>query len=178
MANSAAARKSAPAAKKGARASLAQVTAHAPETLITYRVSVLAQVLSRLVDTSVREAHGLTSRQWRVLVMLSRLGAPSSSGEIARSANFDHSQVSRVAMELVEKGLVTQGNDPEDRRRQILTLTPAGIDYLRNGLPASMEREARLRGRLTAAEYATFTRVLGLLEDEAGKLLDEVKNAG
>jgi len=162
-------------ARKSARASLAQVSAHSPEALITYRVSVLAQALSRLVDASVREALGLTSRQWRVLVILNRLGT-STSGAVARMANFDHSQVSRVALELTEKGLITQGSDPDDRRKQILSLTVQGVEYLRDGLPASLEREARLRSRLSVAEYAIFCRSLEALQDEAQKLLGEVND--
>ncbi|MEJ7932308.1 MarR family winged helix-turn-helix transcriptional regulator [Ramlibacter sp. AN1015] len=160
--------------KARSRASLAQVSAHAPESLITYRVSVLAQVLSRLVDASVRDTLGLTSRQWRVLVILNRLGT-SSSGEVARTANYDHSQVSRVTSELVEKGVITQVSDPGDRRKQLLALTPAGIDLLRNGLPGSLEREARLRSRLSDGEYEVFIRALKVLEDEALELLGEVK---
>src|SRR5690349_13878411 len=107
------------ATPRHSRASAAQVAAHTPEKLITYRVSVLAQVLSRLVDASVRKELGLTSRQWRLLVVLNRLGT-SPSGEVARMANFDHSQVSRVAFELAERGLITQTSDPGDRRKQIL----------------------------------------------------------
>ncbi|OZI54187.1 MarR family winged helix-turn-helix transcriptional regulator [Bordetella genomosp. 5] len=176
MANNDIARKTLPTGRqKRKRATAAQVDAHRPETLITYRVSVLAQVLSRLVDASVRANLDLTSRQWRVLVVLSRLGGTSSSGAIARTASFDHSQVSRVTMELSDKGLLKMSSDPEDRRKQILTLTPEGTELLRQGLPHSMEREERLRGRLTESEYASFIKVIGLLEDEADKLLEDVR---
>jgi|APAra7269097235_1048549.scaffolds.fasta_scaffold00113_66 DNA-binding MarR family transcriptional regulator len=158
--------------KTSPRASLAQLSGHAPEGLITYRVSVLAQQLSRLVDASVREALDLTSRQWRVLVILNRIGT-TTSGEVARMAHFDHSQVSRVAFELAEKGLITQGSDAADRRKQMLALTPEGIDCLRNGVPASLEREKRLRSRLTASEYTSFCRALEMLGDEAQKMHGE-----
>lgn len=160
------------AAGARSRASSAQLAAHIPERLITYRVSVLAQVISRLVDASVQRNLGLTSRQWRVLVVLNRLGT-SPSGAVARMANFDHSQVSRVATELAEKGLITQSNDPADRRRQILALTPAGIDCLRSGLPISLERERRLQACLTPAEYETFVRAVELIEREAQALWRE-----
>ncbi|WP_162243722.1 MarR family winged helix-turn-helix transcriptional regulator [Ramlibacter sp. Leaf400] len=150
------------------------MTAHAPERLITYRVSVLAQAISRLVDASVRQNLGLTSRQWRVLVILNRLGT-SPSGEVARMANFDHSQVSRVAFELAEKGLITQASDPVDRRKQILALTPAAVECLRDGVPVSLEREARLRSRLSPADYDTFIRALGALEEEAQTMLEEIR---
>lgn len=160
--------------KKQRRASVSQVAAHSPEALITYRVSVLAQALSRLVDASVQRSIGLTSRQWRCLVILNRLGT-SPSGTVARMASFDHSQVSRVALELTEKGLVTQVSDAGDRRKQILSLTPAGIECLRSGIPNSLQRQARLQARLEPAEYEVFCRALNVLQDEAQKLLEEVK---
>ena len=155
-------------------ASISQLDAHAPETLITFRVSVLAQQLSRLVDASVREGLGLSSRQWRVLVILKRLGR-STSGEVARLASFDHSQVSRVAYELVQMGLAVQEDDPADRRKQLLALTPAGIETLRKGIPGSIEREKRLRGKLTKTDYEVFCRVLQVLGDEARTMLTQVK---
>lgn len=151
-------------------ASAATVRTHAPEQLITFRVSVLSQLLSRLVDASVKEELGLTSRQWRVLVILNRLG-PSSSGDVARMCSFDHSQVSRVAFELVEKGLVAQGHDSVDRRRQVLSLTPASLALLRQGVPASLARQERLRQRLGEEDYAAFCRALDALTDEAQQML-------
>ncbi|MDM0025493.1 MarR family winged helix-turn-helix transcriptional regulator [Variovorax saccharolyticus] len=160
--------------KKQRRASVAQVAAHSPEALITYRVSVLAQALSRLVDASVQSSIGLTSRQWRCLVILNRLGT-SPSGTVARMASFDHSQVSRVALELTEKGLITQVSDAGDRRKQILSLTPAGVECLRNGIPHSLQRQARLQARLEPAEYEIFCRALNVLQDEAQKMLEDVK---
>ena len=163
-----------PSVPSKSRASAAQVAAHTPERLLTYRVSVLAQTLSRLVDTSVRESLGLTSRQWRVLVVLNRLGT-CSSGEVAHMASFDHSQVSRVAFELAEKGLLSQGSDPADRRKLVLSLTPAGVECLRSGIPASLQREARLRSRLSEEDYDALIRSMDALEDEARKLLEETR---
>ncbi|HVR53825.1 MAG TPA: MarR family winged helix-turn-helix transcriptional regulator [Pseudorhodoferax sp.] len=153
-------------------ASAAALRAHAPEQLITFRVSVLSQLLSRLVDVSVKDALGLTSRQWRVLVILNRLG-PSSSGDVARMCSFDHSQVSRVAFELAEKGLVTQGHDSADRRRQVLSLTPASLALLGRGVPASLARQDRLRRRLGEEDYAALCRALEALTDEAQQMLNE-----
>jgi DNA-binding MarR family transcriptional regulator len=158
--------------KPRARATSEQLRRHAPETLITFRVSVLSQMLARLVDTSVGQDLGLSSRQWRVLVMLNRLG-PSTSGTVARKASLDHSQVSRASFELAAKGLVVQGEDAADRRRQVLSLTPAGIAVLRDGLGGSMEREQRLRACLGEADYAALTRALAALTAEARTMLDE-----
>ncbi|MGQ0510393.1 MAG: MarR family winged helix-turn-helix transcriptional regulator [Betaproteobacteria bacterium] len=161
--------------KKAGMLSAARVRAHAPEDLVTFRVSVLSNLLARLVDASVREALDLTSRQWRVLVILNRMGS-SNSGEVARMCSFDHSQVSRVAFELVEKGLVVQAGDAADRRRQVLSLTSAGLAVLRQGVPASLERQRRLRARLGEEDYAVFSRALEALTDEARRMLDKASD--
>lgn len=143
---------------------------HAPQTLITYRVFMAAQAMSRLVDASVRSALGLTSRQWRILVVLNHLGT-ATSGEVARTAGFDHSQVSRVAAELTGLGLAQQRMDGTDRRKQLLSLTDSGVQFVRRGLPGSVQREHRLRSRLSDAEYETFCRALAVLTEEAQAML-------
>jgi DNA-binding MarR family transcriptional regulator len=159
------------------RAGASKLRAHAPEALITFRVLVLSQCLSRLVDASVKKAMGLTSRQWRVLVIVNRLG-PSSSGDVARMCRFDHSQVSRAAFELTEMGLLRQRHDAGDRRKLVLSLTPAATALLRSGIPASMQRQARLRARLGERDYGVFCRALDALTDEAQLMLAEAARRG
>lgn len=154
------------------RAPEGQVAGHCPNELITYRVSVLARTLSRLVNASVCRDLRLTSTQWRVLVGLNRLGT-SASGELARMSNLNHSQVSRAAFELSRKGLITQVGDPADRRKKNLALTPEATERMRDAVPLSLEREARLQSRLHGADYATFIRALEALEDEAQVMLME-----
>ena len=160
------------APKRRPRAPLEDLRRHAPETLITFRVSVLSQLLARLVDTSVGQDLGLSSRQWRVLVVLNRLG-PSTSGAVARMASLDHSQVSRASFELAAKGLVAMGDDAADRRRQVLSVTPAGVAVLRDGLGGSLERERRLRACLGEEDYAALGRALAALTAEARIMLEE-----
>ena len=171
MSNIAATRKSRP------RATTEDLRRHAPETLITFRVSVLSQLLARLVDTSVGQDLGLSSRQWRVLVVLNRLG-PSTSGAVALMASLDHSQVSRASFELAAKGLVAMGDDAADRRRQVLSVTPAGLAVLRDGLGGSLERERRLRACLGEADYAALGRALAALTAEARIMLEERRGGG
>jgi hypothetical protein len=53
----------------------------------------------------------------------------------------------------------------------LLALTPAGIEKLRKGIPGSIEREKRLRARLTKAEYEVFCRVMQELGEESREML-------
>lgn len=159
---------------KPAKASAAELQAHDPESLITFRVSALSQLLARVVEASVSRELGLSSRQWRVLVILNRLGE-ATSGEATRASRLDHSQVSRASYELAEKGLVAMRGDPQDKRRQLLSVTPQGVAVLRQGIVGSRHRQQRLRARLSESDYQRFGHMLEVLTDEAHALLREAK---
>src|SRR5690606_27118672 len=137
-------------------------THHSPQTLITYRVFIAAQAMSRLVDNAVRTSLGLTSRQWRILVIINDLQI-ATSGEVAKTAGYDHSQVSRVAVELTGLGLVEQRMDETDRRKQLLSVTEKGVEVVQRGLPASAAREERFRSQLSQEDYEAFCRALETL---------------
>ena len=162
--------------KKSGAASASALRRHEPEELITFRVSVLSQLMARMVDGSVSQDLGLSSRQWRVLVMLNRLG-PSTSGQVAEATRLDHSQVSRASYELVEKGLIAMQSDQADRRRQRLSLTAAAVDVLRRGIVGSQARQARLRSCLSDEDYRVFGKVLALLSAEATSMIEETRRS-
>lgn len=156
--------------------SVAALRRHEPEELITFRVSVLSQLLARVVESAVGQELGLSSRQWRVLVMLNRLG-PSTSGQVAAATRLDHSQVSRASYELVDKGLIAMDSDQADRRRQRLSVTATGFDVLRQGIVGSQARQSRLRGCLSEEDYQTFGKVLTVLSAEAKAMMEESRES-
>ncbi|MFN0182445.1 MAG: MarR family winged helix-turn-helix transcriptional regulator [Aquabacterium sp.] len=158
--------------KKAKPISASALRRHEPEELITFRVSVLSQLLARVVEGAVGQELGLSSRQWRVLVMLNRLG-PSTSGQVASATRLDHSQVSRASYELVDKGLIAMDSDLADRRRQRLSVTAAGVDILRLGIVGSQARQARLRGCLSDEDYQVFGKAMEALSAEATAMIEE-----
>jgi DNA-binding MarR family transcriptional regulator len=162
--------------KKLPSVSVAALRRHEPEELITFRVSVLSQLLARVVEAAVGQDLGLSSRQWRVLVMLNRIG-PTTSGQVAAATRLDHSQVSRASYELVEKGLIAMDSDQADRRRQRLSITGAGTEVLRQGIVGSRERQRRLRNCISDADYEVFGRVMAALSAEAQAMVGESRDA-
>jgi len=147
---------------------------HTPEELLTFQISVLSQMLSRVVEGAVSAELSLTSRQWRVLVILNRIG-PTTSGQVAAATHLDHSQVSRASYELLEKGLISMSNDQGDRRRQLLSVSVSGFEKLKMGIVGSQDRQARLRGAMSDADYKVFCRVIASLTNEANQMLLESK---
>ena len=161
--------------KKSSKVSALALKQHSPEELLTFQVSVLSQILSRVVEGSVSEDLELTSRQWRVLVILNRIG-PTTSGQVASATHLDHSQVSRASYELLEKGLISMSSDQGDRRKQLLSVSGLGMDVLRTGIVGSQDRQARLRATMSDAEYKVFSKVMTALTNEANSMLLEAKD--
>ena len=83
----------------------------------------------RLVSEG-RAAADARGYHYRLLAALEEFG-PASQAELGRRTGIDSSYVVEVINELAEGGLVERTRDPEDRRRNIITITPAGIQQLR-----------------------------------------------
>jgi DNA-binding MarR family transcriptional regulator len=73
-------------------------------------------------------AFGQSSARWRVMFNIEQ--GIGSVSEIARETDYARQSVQRLADALVADGLATYAPDPEDRRRQIITLTAKGSALL------------------------------------------------
>jgi DNA-binding MarR family transcriptional regulator len=62
---------------------------------------------------------------YRLLAALQEFGSASQVA-VGRRANLDRSDVVATVDELVERGFVERSADPIDRRRNIISITPAG----------------------------------------------------
>jgi DNA-binding MarR family transcriptional regulator len=73
-------------------------------------------------------AFGQSSARWRVMFNIAQ--GTGSVAEIARKTDYARQSVQRLADVLVADGLATYAPDPQDRRRQIITLTAKGSTLL------------------------------------------------
>jgi DNA-binding MarR family transcriptional regulator len=76
------------------------------------------------------DGSGLRSYHYRLLAALEEWG-PRSQAELGRSTAVDRSDVVGVLGELEERGLVERSVDPSNRRRNIVSITPAGLRELK-----------------------------------------------
>lgn len=94
-----------------------------------------------------------------------------SSTEVAEQIGHTHASVSQIAKELVKSGLLAMAPDRQDRRRRLLTLTPAGryvlpllraqTDDVRRAMRALLgEAQANLWEALTSFEQQLQQRSL------------------
>jgi DNA-binding MarR family transcriptional regulator len=83
---------------------------------------------------------------------------------------MDKAKVSRAVTRLVASGLVVRGENPEDQRRNRLTLSRKGLGIYRRIVPLALELQSELVAGLAPAELAELNRILRLLAERAKSL--------
>ena len=126
-----------------------------PIALIRARETVMAPIRQMLADS------GLTEQQWRILRVLSEHG-PQDATKLAERASLLLPSQTRILQTMVEKGLVVRAADPDDRRRQTLSITADGQQVIEQNLPRATEIAAGYRAALGPEK---FELLLDLLEE-------------
>lgn len=77
------------------------------------------------------EAHGdgLRGYHYRLLAALDQFG-PASQADLGRDTGIDRSDVTAALTQMADRGLVIREVDPGNRRRNIVSITTAGVARL------------------------------------------------
>ena len=116
----------------------------------------------RLIAEAMAAAGG-RAYHFAILAALDEFG-PDSQVRIGQRCGIDQSDMNAMLNELTEQGHVARAVDPSDRRRNLITLTPAGQRRL-DELDTALSRvQGDLLNALSAAERdhlaVLLTRVL------------------
>lgn len=103
--------------------------------------------------------------QSRALGVLARHGE-MRPGELARHLRIAPRSATEVVDGLAERGFVERVPDPHDRRATVLRLTAHGQETAAAVRAARDDEVARFFGRLSPADRAELTRILGELRRE------------
>jgi DNA-binding MarR family transcriptional regulator len=106
----------------------------------------------------------LTPSQVSVLSRLDKDG-PASASDLAAAERIRPQSMAATLGALDEHGLIRRDADPDDGRRHLVSLTPAGIERLEGDRQARQEWLARaLQERFTESERRTVREGLALLD--------------
>jgi DNA-binding MarR family transcriptional regulator len=143
--------------------------------LLSYRVHVVANLLSRGAELRYRREFGVSLWEWRTIALLGAADDPLSLGHLAHAAGIDKSQMSRVVSGLAKRRIVLREAHPGDARGVRLTLTRSGRKLYDGLIRAAAERDTAFRNCLSAKEKDVFERVLTKLAGQARELIQHEK---
>jgi DNA-binding MarR family transcriptional regulator len=105
---------------------------------------------------------GLRGYHYRLLAALEDFG-PASQAALSRRTSIDRSDVVAALNDLAGHGLIQRSPDRDDRRRNVITITPAGIKQLRALDKIVAGVQEKLLAPLSAADRTKLIRLLGRL---------------
>jgi DNA-binding MarR family transcriptional regulator len=110
---------------------------------------------------------GVRGYHYRLLAALEEFG-PASQADLGRRTSIDRSDVVAVLNDLAARGLIERSPDPDDRRRNVITITRAGAEQLRELDEVLAGVQERLLAPLSPADRAKLVELLNrLLEQDA-----------
>ncbi len=128
-----------------------------PFALLRAREGVMAPIRDMLNDT------GITEQQWRVLRVLSEYG-PQDTSTLADRASLLFPSLTRIVQKMLSKDLITQTRDKEDRRRQIIAITPSGQKIIDDTSAQGAQLVSSFKSTLGEDQFEQLLDLLALLD--------------
>jgi DNA-binding MarR family transcriptional regulator len=135
-----------------------------PKELLSSSVFLLKRLGFAAKDSShdAFEGTGLSAFHFAVLALLEE-DPPETQAIIADALGYDRSHIVRLLDELEERELVARKRDPEDRRRHVVKLTPAGRTMLGRLRAVVRQLEDEFFAPLDAEQRTTLHGLLATL---------------
>lgn len=138
---------------------------------LLYLLAAASDAASSQFHAQARKA-GLRVPEWRVLACLFDDDG-SMITQLARAALVEQSRLTRIIVQMEERGLVTRRNDPDDGRRVRVFLTDTGRAIVTELVPQARRHEAELMDLLRPEQAAmlkpTLQSLLAALEGDEKK---------
>jgi DNA-binding MarR family transcriptional regulator len=143
--------------------------------LLSYRLHVVANLLSRGAELRYRREFGVSLWEWRTLALLGAVTEPLSLNHLAQAAGIHKSQMSRVVSGLARRKLVVRSANSEDARGVHLALSTSGRKLYEGLIDAAAERDRAFRRCLTRDEKRAFETALAKLAGQAREFIQQEK---
>jgi DNA-binding MarR family transcriptional regulator len=153
-----------------ARPRLTDPSLHVLESLITYRLTRIADTLVRAASQVYRVQHGVTLTELRLLATIGR-HQPLAVNEASRLTGIDKAWVSRSLATLVKRKLVVRQRHPSDSRIVLLSLTHMGKTKVQRIVPLAVARNERLLAALSERKRTIVNEILDHLQFQVEELL-------
>ncbi|MBR9841742.1 MAG: MarR family transcriptional regulator [Rhodobacteraceae bacterium] len=129
------------------------------QNFLPYLLNQAAEESSLAFQQIYKNKYGMLRTEWRVLFHLGAFGEMTASSIVTR-AHIHKTKISRAVQKLVEKRFVTRERSEDDRRQELLRLTPAGIAAYRDLREIAENYDRTLEAKFTQGEVALLRVML------------------
>ena len=139
------------------------------DAFLPYRLSIASNRISDAIAETYRSLFGLRIPEWRLIAVLAESEGMTQQA-LGVATRMDKVTVSRAAIALADRGLVSRAPNPLDQRSHLLGLSPAGRALYGEVAPKALEIEARIFAGFAPEEVAAFGAMLNRLGDAVDRL--------
>lgn len=136
------------------------------DRFLPYLLSVTSNRVSERIARTYAALFGLSIPEWRLVAVIAE-AEPITQAEIGERTRMDKVTVSRAAIALVERGLLTRAPNPGDKRSHHLSLTTHGRDLYASVAPKALELERTIFACFTQKELDGFVAMLRRIDAAA-----------
>jgi len=133
------------------------------EEFLPYRLSVLANRVSKHLARAYRNRFGMSVPEWRVMAIIGTTDDKTAL-DIVEASVMDKVAVSRAVAGLAARGLLVSRLDSKDRRRHLLSLTSEGLSVYHEVVPLARRYHMELLEQLGTTDAGELDRLLHVLD--------------
>ena len=138
--------------------------------LLSYRLSIVSNLLSRSQLTGFASISDISLPEWRALVLVKNYG-PLAVKTLSRHAGQDFGQTSRLVSRMCEGGLILK-RATDDARSVDLVLTPKGRALHQRLWKIAMRCNDEFLASVSAADRQVLFKVLDTLAGKAKSAME------
>lgn len=131
------------------------------------QVFAVANRLQRVLDVALPE---VTTKQWWLMVILSRFEEPPTLGELAKAADTSYQNTKQILTKLVEKGFVELVPDEADGRVSRVVATEKLSEWGQKTEDESKRFMAEMYAGLSKEELGTLASGLMRIHETLGQM--------
>lgn len=132
------------------------------DDFIILRARAFTSNMRRAVIRDVLDGEEIALLEWQLLFSIARFGS-CHLAHITRHTSIDPAHGSRAATALEKKGYITRREDPQNKRRKVISLTPQGIACVKRIWPQTRQLLRNVTDRLSPKDFEELKRLLDLL---------------
>jgi DNA-binding MarR family transcriptional regulator len=146
------------------------------DDFIILRARAFTSRVRRAMIRDVLQPENVPLIEWQLVFSVARFGT-CHLAKITQETSLDPAHGSRAAASLEKKGLIERCDDPTNRRRKLISLTPNGMELVSRIWPRAQGLVKTVTQSIKNDDLDEIKRLLDLLNN-AAKHLDERNDDG